>query len=128
MAKPADAPELPFIPVCYPAVRARSCELHPRGPAYCWKEHLRTLSRLCKAYIASDPKSRTPWLLVPEAERLYVTALATVPVEMLILDIQRERIVRANLPAWPLWWADPHDSHLQPAEPAIVRDDRRRTI
>jgi hypothetical protein len=67
-----DAPELPFQPIAYPAVWDRSCELHPRGPGYCWREHLRTLCRLCKAYLASDPRSRTPWSLVPELERAYV--------------------------------------------------------
>jgi hypothetical protein len=128
MAKPATSAELPFAPVAYPAVWARSCELHPRsGAGYDWQAHLRTLCRLCRAYLESDPKSRTPWPLVPKAEQTYLTALANVPPEMLILDIVRERAARRDLPAWELWWCDPTDAHLRP-EPAVVRDGRTRPI
>jgi hypothetical protein len=127
MAKPATSAELAFAPVAYPDVWRRSNELHPRNSAYDWQEHLRTLCKLCKAYLASDPKSRTPWSLVPKAEQTYLTALGNVPVEMLILDIVRERAARPDLPEWPLWWCDPTDAHLKP-EPAVVRDGRPRPI
>jgi hypothetical protein len=113
--------------VCYPGLWDASCELHPRNSTYDWRAHLRTLCKLCKAYLASDPRSRTPWALVPEAEKTYLLALSRVPVEMLILDIVRERAGRADLPAWELWWADPFDSHLKP-EPVAVRDGRPRPI
>jgi hypothetical protein len=126
--KPAASAELPFQPICYPDIWRRSNELHPRAAlAYDWQEHLRTLCRLCRAYLASDPRFRTPWALVPKAEQTYLTALGNVPVEMLILDIVRERAGRADLPAWELWWADPFDSHLKP-EPVTVRDGRSRPI
>jgi hypothetical protein len=96
MAKSADATEpLPFQAIAYPAVWRRSLELHPRGPGYDWQSHLRTLCKLCKAYLASDPRSRTPWPLVPAAEKTYLLALGNVPVEMLARCARRLAIMAA---------------------------------
>jgi hypothetical protein len=43
------------------------------------------------------------------AEQMHIQALATVPVELLIIDIERDRLSRPHLPEFPLWWADPFD-------------------
>jgi hypothetical protein len=45
MAETADNSET-LAMLVYPALWDRSCELHPRGPDYCWKSHLRALCRL----------------------------------------------------------------------------------
>jgi hypothetical protein len=128
MAKHATSAELPFVPVCYPDIWRRSNELHPRGaPGYDWQDHLRTLCRLCRVYLASDPRDRVPWVLTPKPEQTFLTALGNVPCELLILDIIRERAGRSDLPEWPMWWCDPTDAHLKPV-PVPVRDGRPRPI
>jgi hypothetical protein len=59
-----------------------------------------------------------------EAEKMHVAALATVPVELLILDVERDRLSRPHLPSDPLWWLDPRDSHLRKALPEPARTVR----
>jgi hypothetical protein len=56
-----------------------------------------------------------------EAERLHVRALATVPVELLIIDTERDRLSRPQLPADPLWWLDAHDERLKVKLPSPAR-------
>jgi hypothetical protein len=109
--------------VAYPGLWDRSCERHQRGPTYCWQEHLRTLCRL-----ARDLHKEQPVVLrvAGEAEKMHIAALATVPVELLILDIQRDRLSRPHLPSDVLWWLDPHDRHLKQALPEPARAAKPR--
>jgi hypothetical protein len=109
--------------VAYPSLWDRSCERHPRGPAYCWKAHLRTLCRLARDLDKEQPIALK---VAGEAEKMHVAALADVPVELLIIDIERDRLSRPNLPADPLWWLDPRDSHLRKALPEPARAARPR--
>ena len=106
--------------VCYPGLWDASCELHPRSaPTYCWQDHLRCLCRLAKALHKKQPiVLRVAGL----AEKMHVEALATVPVELLILDVERDRLSRPGLPKFELWWADPTDEHLKsaPARQQVV--------
>jgi hypothetical protein len=102
-----------LAPITYPRLWDRSNELHPRGPAYDWKEHLRTLCRLCRELCRHPEAAGVPWCVIPAAERMYLHALATVQSEVLILDLVRERVGRSDLAADWLWWADPYDSHLK---------------
>ena len=110
--------------VAYPALWDASCEVHPRAaPTYCWQEHLRTLCRLARKLQEAQPITlRVAGL----AERMHVEALATVPVELLILDVERDRLGRPHLPADPLWWLDPRDSHLKQALPEPARATKPR--
>jgi hypothetical protein len=101
----------------YPALWAASRETHPRGPAYCWKAHLRDLCRLARELHRQQPVALKVSGL---AEQMHIGALADVPVEILILDIERDRLSRPGLPADPLWWLDPFDSHLLKSKPAPV--------
>jgi hypothetical protein len=56
-----------------------------------------------------------------EAERMHIEALATVSVELLIIDTERDRLSRPNLPADPLWWLDPRDERLKVKLPSPAR-------
>ena len=108
--------------VCYPGLWDASCELHPRSaPTYCWQDHLRCLCRLAKALHKKQP---IVLRVAGEAEKMHVAALATVPVELLILDVERDRLSRPHLPSDPLWWLDPRDSHLRKALPEPARTVR----
>jgi hypothetical protein len=110
-----------LAPLVYPVIWNRAGELHPRSAVdYCWKAHLRTLCAACRELIAHPEQAGIPWSVIPASERRYLEALGTVPPEMLILDIQRERQCRPDLPKWELWWADPFDGHLKP-EPVAAR-------
>jgi hypothetical protein len=111
MAGAADNSET-LAMLVYPALWDAAAEIHPRGPAYCWKSHLRTLCRLARKLHAAQPITlRVAGL----AERMHIAALADVPVELLILDVERDRISRPHLPAFELWWLDPTDEHLKSA-------------
>jgi hypothetical protein len=108
--------------VVYPGLWDTSCELHPRSAAgYDWREHLRTLCRLARAIHEAQPVILR---VAGEAEKMHVEALAYVPVELLILDVQRDRLSRAGLPDDELWWLNPYDSHLK-SEPASSRSAGR---
>jgi hypothetical protein len=97
--------------IVYPRIWDRSCEIHSRSaPGYDWREHLRILCRLARELHKEQPIALK---VAGEAERMHIEALATVPVELLILDVQRDRACRPHLPADPLWWADPYDRHLR---------------
>src|SRR6516165_9940188 len=101
--------------VCYPSLWAASCEIHPRAaPDYDWQAHLRTLCRLARAVHQEQPISLK---VAGLAERMHIEALATVCAELLILDVERDRISRPGLPPDPLWWLDPN---YQPLAPAVV--------
>jgi hypothetical protein len=105
----ADCPTLALV--CYPrlvwdVVAAK----HPQGVGYCWRSHLRELCRVARQVHQAQPIELR---VAGVAEKLYVEALATVPVELLIIDIERDRISRPSLPANLWWWADPYDSHLK---------------
>jgi hypothetical protein len=100
--------------VCYPGLWDASCELHPRAaPGYDWRDHLRTLCRLARELHAEQPIALR---VAGDSERLHIWALGDVDQELLILDIERDRISRPNLPVDPLWWANPHDPHLKPVK------------
>jgi hypothetical protein len=109
MTVAADDPTLALV--CYPRlVWDVAAAKHPQGTGYCWQDHLRTLCAVARQVHRSRPiELRVAGL----AERLHVEALATVPIELLILDIERDRISRPRLPEDPLWWANPHDPHLK---------------
>jgi hypothetical protein len=107
----AAADNAPFAMLCYPQLWAAACAAHPRGPAHCWKSHLRYLCRLARDLHAEQPITLK---VAGEAELLLIKSLATVPVELLILDIGRDRQSRPNLPPFPLWFLDPADEHLKP--------------
>jgi hypothetical protein len=83
---------------------------HPPGPTYSWKAHLRTLCAVARQVHQAQPIELK---VAGLAEQLHIAALADVSTELLILDIERDRISRPNLPSDPLWWADPYDRHLQ---------------
>ena len=90
--------------VAYPALWDASCEVHPRAaPTYCWQEHLRTLCRLARKLQEAQPIT------------LRVAGLA-----------ERMRLGRPHLPADPLWWLDPRDSHLKQALPEPARATKPR--
>ena len=111
-------------PTVYFRIWDESCARHPRSaPDYCWKVHLRNLCRACRELVEHPEHAGIPWAVIHASEQMYLRALATVSVELLILDVQCERACRPNLPEWELWWADPTDAHLKP-EPAVVRDGR----
>ena len=106
-----DAGSSTFALIAYPKLWDASCELHPRSaPGYDWQEHLRTLCRLARELHREQPIALK---VAGPAERMHIEALATVPVELLIIDIERDRISRPHLPSDPLWWADPCDRHLR---------------
>jgi hypothetical protein len=109
MAAAADNAET-IAMLVYPALWDAAAEIHPRGPTYCWKSHLRTLCRLARKLHAAQPIALR---VAGDAERMHVEALATVPVELLILDVERDRLSRPSLPRFELWFLDPHDSHLK---------------
>jgi hypothetical protein len=83
---------------------------HPPGPTYSWQSHLRALCAVARQVHQVQPVELK---FAGEAERMYVEALATVSVELLILDIERDRISRPQLPRDALWWANPYDPHLK---------------
>jgi hypothetical protein len=102
----------PFAMLCYPGLWRAAATAHPRGPAYCWKSHLRTLCRLARDLHQARPISLK---VAGDVELLLIKSLATVPVELLILDVERDRLSRPQLPEFPLWFLDSDDAHLKSA-------------
>ena len=102
----------PFAMLCYPALWQAARAAHPRGPGYCWKSHLRTLCKLARDLYAEQP---IVLKVAGDVELLLIKSLATVSSELLILDIERDRLSRPNLPRFELWWLDPTDEHLKSA-------------
>ena len=89
-------------PTVYFRIWDESCARHPRSaPDYCWKAHLRDLCRACRELVEHPEHPEhagIPWAVIHASEQMYLRALATVSVEMLILDLIRERAARADLP------------------------------
>jgi hypothetical protein len=111
--------------IAYPKIWAASLEVHPRtAPDYNWHNHLRDLCKRARALHKEQPIELK---VAGEAERMFITALATVSTELLVLDIQRDRACRKHLPKFALWWADPDDTHLRRSLPEPVRADRPRS-
>jgi hypothetical protein len=107
----ADADDPTLCLVCYPRlVWDVAAAKHPLGKGYRWRSHLRTLCAVARQVYQAQPIELR---VAGEAEQLHVAALADISVELLIIDIERDRISRPNLPADPLWWADPYDRHLR---------------
>jgi hypothetical protein len=122
MSPAADTPTLALV--AYGNLWDASCAAHPRAAVdYSWQQHLRCLCKLARELHKAQPIALK---VAGLAERMHIEALATVPVEVLILDIERDRISRPHLPADPLWWLDPRDSHLQKALPEPARAAKPR--
>jgi hypothetical protein len=106
--------------VCYPGLWDASCAIHPRAAVdYSWQDHLRTLCKLARALHAAQPIALK---VAGSAEQMHIEALATVDVEVLILELCGNIATRAD-PIWrddPLWWLDPGytPAALAPAESA----------
>jgi hypothetical protein len=118
MSPAVDTPTLALV--CYPGLWNASCEIHPRtSPDYSWQDHLRCLCRLARALHEAQPAELR---FAGDAERMHIEALATVPAELLILDVERDRLSRPHLPSYELWWLDPTDEHLRSrvARPQVV--------
>jgi hypothetical protein len=113
-----DTPTLALV--VYGDLWNESCKCHPRVAAnYSWQEHLRCLCKLARALHEEQPIALK---VAGLAEQMHIEALATVPVELLILDIERDRLSRPGLPKFELWWLDPTDEHLKsaPARQQVV--------
>jgi hypothetical protein len=119
------AASVPLTLLVYPALWDRSCELHPRGPGYSWTDHLRSICKLARALHQEQPIALKVASL---AEQLHIRALAEVPVEILILDVQRDRLARPNLPTYELWWLDATDAHIKPGMARAAAPAPARTV
>jgi hypothetical protein len=93
---------------------------HPRDAAgYDWREHFRNLCRRAREVWRAQPIELR---VAGEAERMFIAALADVPVEEMLLWMSTQ-----NRPARrQLDFADPHDEHLRPGPVPPKPAGRRR--